>query len=92
MIAFSFVWVGGCVCVCIRSSLHSVSFGQLLRYVHKRIANILKVYIERNKIQVELIRFRKQYRLYSSLRLRSEEFIATDVLTHGKSLHHNPVR
>ena len=51
-----------CVCdpVCIRSSLHSVSFGQLLRCAHdKRFVNIMKVYIERNNIQVELIRFRK---------------------------------
>ena len=43
----------------IRSSLHSVRFGQLLRCVHKRIVNIMKVYIERNHIRVELIRFRK---------------------------------
>ncbi len=48
-----------CVCVCIRSSLHSVRFGQLLRCARKRIVNIMKVYIERNNIHVELIRFRK---------------------------------
>ena len=48
-----------CVCVCIRSSLHSVRFGQLLRCAHKRIVNIMKVYIERNIMQVELIRFLK---------------------------------
>ena len=40
--------------VSIRSSLHSVRFWQLLRCAHKRIANIMNVYI-----QVELIRFRK---------------------------------
>ena len=35
--------------VCIRSLLHSVRFGQLLRCAHKRIVNIIiKVYIERN--------------------------------------------
>ena len=47
--------------VCIRSSLHSVHFGQLLRCAHKRIVNVKKVYIERNNNkQVELIRFRKK--------------------------------
>ena len=46
--------------VCIRSSLHSVSFGQLLRCAHKSIVNNMKLYIERNNIQVELIRFRKK--------------------------------
>ena len=30
-------------------------FGQLLRYAHQCIVNIMKVYIERNNIQVELI-------------------------------------
>ena len=44
----------------IRSSLHSVRFGQLLRCAHRRIVNIMKVYIERNNMQVELIRFRKK--------------------------------
>ena len=38
--------------MCIRSSLHSVHFWQLLRYAHKRIVNIIKVYIERNNMQV----------------------------------------
>ena len=55
---------GGCLCVwvfvCIRSSLHSVRFGQLLRCAHKHIVNIMKVYIERKNMQVELIRFRKK--------------------------------
>ena len=54
-----------CVCVymcyvCIRSLLHSVRHGQLLRCAHKRIVNNIKVYIERNNKQVELIRFRKK--------------------------------
>ena len=68
------------------------SFGQLLRCVRKCIVNIMKVYIERNNMQVELIRFRKKYRLYSRLLLRNEEFNATDVFTLGKSLQHVPVR
>ena len=42
------------VFVCIRSSLHSVRFGQLLRCAHKRIFNIMKEYIDRNNIQVKL--------------------------------------
>ena len=74
--------------VCVRSSLHSLRSGQLLRC---EIVNRIKVYIERNNLQVQLIRFRKQYRLNSRLLLRSEEFNATDVFTFGKSLHHKPV-
>ena len=35
-----------------------VRFGQLLRCAHKRIVNIMKVYIDRNNMQVELVRFR----------------------------------
>ena len=45
---------------CIRSSLHSIRFGQLLPSAHKRTVNQIKVYIERNNMQVELIRFRKK--------------------------------
>ncbi len=54
-------------------------FGQLLRCAHKRFVNIMNVYIERNNLQVELIRFRKKYHLYSRLLLRSEVFNAADV-------------
>ena len=49
-----------------------VTFGQLFRYAHKNIVNIMKGYIERNNMQVELVRFRKKNRLYSRLRLRIE--------------------
>ena len=45
--------------VCLLPSLHSVRFGQMLRCAHKRIVNIMKVYMDRSNIQVELIRFRK---------------------------------
>ena len=62
-------------------------FGQLLRCAHKRIVNIMKVYIERYNMQVELIRFSQKISLFSRLLLRSEEFNATDVFTLGKSLH-----
>ena len=44
------------MCVGNRSSFQSVRFVPLLRCVHKRIVNIIEVYIERNNIQVELIR------------------------------------
>ena len=49
-----------------------VHFGQLLRRARKRIVDIMKVYIERDIMQVELIRIRKKCRLYSRLRLRIE--------------------
>ena len=39
---------------------------------HKRIVNIMKVYLKRNNTHVELMRFRLKYRLYSRLRLRGE--------------------
>ena len=45
--------------VCFLASIYSVRFGQVLRCAHKRIVNIMKVYIEKNNVQVELIRFRK---------------------------------
>ncbi len=50
--------------VCVRgfdSQLHTsfTYFGQLLHCAHKHVVNIMKVYIERNNVQVELIRFRK---------------------------------
>ena len=74
-------FVCGCVCY-LRASF--TSFGQMLHCACKRIVNIMQVYIERKNIQVALIRFRKKYRLYSCLCLRSEEFNATDVFTLGK--------
>ena len=37
------------------------SFGQQLRCAHKRIVNTIKVYMERNNMQVELRRFRRKY-------------------------------
>ena len=39
--------------------IHSVRFGQLLRCAHKRIVNIMKMYMERKNRQLELILFRK---------------------------------
>ena len=44
---------------------------------------IMRVYIERKNMQVELIRFHTKYRLYSRLLLRGEEINATHVFTLG---------
>ena len=43
----------------------------------------MKVYIERNNVQGELVRFRKKYRHYSRLLLRSEEFKAIALTEHN---------
>ena len=40
----------------VRPSLCLVRFCELLRYTDNRIVNIMKLYIERNNLQVELIR------------------------------------
>ena len=50
--------------VSVLSVLHSVRFGQLVRCADKHLVNIMKVYIERNDMQVKLIRFRKIYALF----------------------------
>ena len=39
----------------------SSPFFQLLRYTGNRIVNIMKVYIKRNNLQVELIRYSKTW-------------------------------
>ena len=51
--------VCGCMCVgmCLRASF--TYFGEMLRCPHKRIVTITRVYIARNNIHVEIIRFRK---------------------------------
>ena len=85
-----FVWM--CVCTVCQLLDSFTYFGQPLRCAHKRIVSIMKVYIERNNVQFELIRFRKQNHLHSRLLLRSEEFNATDVFTLGMSLQHKPAR
>ena len=44
-----------CMLVCLfvsPSSLNLVRFGHILRYAGNRIVNIMKVYIERNNLQV----------------------------------------
>ena len=46
------------VCLFVSPSLCLVRFGKLLRYADKLIVNI-KVYIERNTLQLECIRYRK---------------------------------
>ena len=51
--------------------------------VHINALSIELKCIERNNMQVELIRFRKKYRLYSRLLLQREEFNATAMFTLG---------
>ena len=70
---------GGYLFVGIISSHHTVRFGQLLRCAHKRIVNIMKVYIERNNIQVELIRFRKKISTLWTLETSKLETFGTDM-------------
>ena len=66
-------------CSCVRSCVCYPRFIQLALGscydVHiKRIVNIMKVYIERNKIQVELIRFLKTATLLSLETVKWENF------------------
>ena len=50
----------GRVCVCMQLRTSFTSFGQPLRCAHKRIVNIIKVYIEMNYMHGELILFCKK--------------------------------
>ena len=59
MIAFGCVCVGGWVGFIVSYALQLLILGSCYT-AHKRIVNIMKVYIERNNIQVELVRFRKK--------------------------------
>ena len=77
--------------VCVSYALNLLLLGSCYT-AHERIVNIMKVYIKRNNMQIELIRFRKKYRLYSRLLLRIEKSNAIDVFTLGKSLQHKHVR
>ena len=49
----------------------------------KCIVNIMKVYIKRNNLQVELIRYRNKYWLYSHLLLQSDGCLS--VMTESRS-------
>ena len=51
--------VGGCLGFIVSYALHLLILGSCY-IAHKRIVNIMKVYIKKNNIQVELIRFRKK--------------------------------
>ena len=66
----------------IRSSLHSFRFGQLLRCARK-------VYIERNKIQVELIRFRKNSNFIDVCKAR--EFASLSMFTAMAAIGHEQI-
>ena len=71
------------VFVFIRSSLHSVRFGHLLRCAHKRIVNIMKVCIERKNMQVQLIPFRKNIDFFDVENLEAGNFIQRRVYEIG---------
>ena len=60
--------------VCLLDIVHLVRFGQLLRYADKRIVTIMKVYIERNSLQVEVVRCRNFFGSIYVYFLRSEVF------------------
>ncbi len=77
----------------ITPQLHYYASITLLRYADKCIVNIMKVYIGRNNLQLELIRYRKQCGLYSRLLLRSVGFsaISPSECISG-SFVHKPVR
>ena len=66
-VSFGCVWV----VFIVSYALHLLILGSCYT-AHKRIVDIMKVYIKRNNSKVELIRLRKKYRLYSRLRLRGE--------------------
>ncbi len=77
MISVGCLWI--CLLVAFCGCASFTYFGQLLRCPHKRIVNIMKVYIKRNNIQMELIRFRK---LASLLTFETLKWIyTTDVLS-----------
>ena len=72
----------------VRSSLHLLRFGQLLRCAHKRIVNVMKVYIERNNLQVELIRFRNKIDFIHVYFCEARNFAIDAMFTHGKYFQH----
>ena len=83
LLLWLFWWMNVCVCVCVCACVRAcvrVSDPRLIQFalgscyaVHiKRIVNVMKVYIEWNNMQVELIRFCKTYIDFTIL--RSEEF------------------
>ena len=64
---FSFAFFG---------SFSSLNYAITLHSMDKRMVNIMKVFIERNNLQVGLIRYRTFFWLYSRLLLWSDEFNA----------------
>ena len=70
------------VCLSISPSFILVHFGQQLHYADKRVVNIMKVYIERNNLQVDLIQCREKGLLYSRILLRSDGFNAMSLTEH----------
>ena len=75
------------------SSFSSPIYARLLRYADKVIVNIMKVHIERNSLQLELIRYHTNCWLYSRLLLWSDKFNAispTECIS--GSFEHKPLR
>ena len=62
--------------VCQSFALFSSVFCQQLRYIYNRIVKIMKVYIERNSLQVGLIRYSKKMLTLFTLFLLSDGFNA----------------
>ena len=81
----------GWVFVCITEILIQFALGSCYAHAHKRIVNIMKMYIERNNKHVKLIRFRKQIAPLLTLKtLKWEYSFATAVFTKLGSLCHGP--
>ena len=83
-------FVRGCVRACVRScGARLIRFIQFALgsfyavHINALIVNIMKVYMERKNRQLELIRFRKKYRIYSLLLFRTDEVNTTRVFTLG---------
>ena len=68
------------------------ALGSFYAVHNNALSIIMKLYIECNNIQVELIRFREKYRLYTRLLLRTDEINATRMFTLGYSLQRKAVR
>ena len=67
--------------MCIRYSLHSVRFGQLLGCAHQRVVNIMKVYIETKNMQVQFRPFLKKISTLLTLETLKWESFASNVFT-----------
>ena len=74
------VWMCGFVVFIFSSALHLLIIGSCYTAHRKFLVNIMKVYSDRNNIQVDLIRFHKIATLLTFEILKWEYIFATDVL------------